>query len=241
MSQTFTLKGRSHILEAYFSPPLELDPKNDYSLALVALDTWNSIPNIEPGKNKFYYTEGKKEKVLTIPTGSYELEDFETYIRKHILNPKATPEELESKFSLKSNNNTLKCELKSVFDINFKPDDSIGSLLGFSKRVLKAGLSHESDLPVDIIQVTTIRVECNIISGTYYVNNPSHTLYEFSPAVDPGYSINIEPRNLIYLPVNRNSIDNITLTLLDQDSKPLNFRGEEVVIRLELKRHGLGI
>jgi hypothetical protein len=241
MSQTFTLKGRSHILESNFTPPLELDPRYDYSLALISLNTWNSIPNIEPGLNKFYYKFQSKKKVLEIPTGSYELEDIENYIQKRILDPEAPAEELSRQFSLKPNNNTLKCELKSVFEISFEPSDSIGSLLGFSKRVLKANTLHESDLPVNIIQVTTIRVECNIISGTYYANNRSHTLYEFSPTVDPGFSINIEPRNLIYLPVNRQQIDNITLTLLDQNSKPINFRGEEIVIRLELKHNGSGI
>ena len=241
MSQTFTLKGRSHRLEAVFTPPIELDPKYDYSLALISLNTWNTIPNIEVGKNKIYYRENNQEKVLKIPTGSYELEDIETLIHNHITEPEATLIEKNRVFSLKPNNNTLKCELKSVYDLNFEPKDSIAKLLGFSPRVLKAGVLHESDLPVEIIQVVTIRVECNIISGSYYTNNPSHTLYEFSPTVDPGYSINIEPRNLIFLPVNEKKLYNITLNLLDQDSRPVNFRGEEVVIRLELRRNGSSI
>ena len=94
---------------------------------------------------------------------------------------------------------------------------------------------------MEIIQVVTIRVECNNISGSYYTSYPSHTLFEFSPTVDPGYSINIEPRNLIFLPVNRKRIDKITLTLLDQDLRPVNFRGEEVIVRLELRRNGSSI
>ena len=241
MSQTFTLKGRSHRLESVFTPPIELDPKYDYSLALISLNTWNTIPNIEEGKNKVYYRENSQEKVLKIPTGSYELEDIETFVHNQLTGAEATIIEKNRVFSLKPNNNTLKCELKSVYDLNFEPKDSIAKLLGFSPQVLEANILHESDLPVEIIQVATIRVECNIISGSYYTNNPSHTLYEFSPTVDPGYSINIEPRNLIFLPVNEKKLYNITLNLLDQDSRPVNFRGEEVVIRLELRRNGSSI
>lgn len=239
MSQTFTLKGRSHRLEASFSPPIELDSRYDYSLALISLNTWNTIPNIEEGRNKFYYILNNQEtRMLEIPTGSYELEDIENYLQGQLDNSGATAGDRNHIISLKPNNNTLKCELKSIYEIDFKYKDSIAKLLGFSPRVLKAGVLHESDLPVEIIQVATIRVECNIISGSYYTSNPAHTLYEFSPTVDPGYSINIEPRNLIYLPVNQKSIYNITLDLLDQDSRPLNFRGEEVLIRLELRRNG---
>lgn len=238
MSQTFTLKGRSHTLEAVFTPPIELDPKYDYSLALISLNTWNSIPNIEPGKNKFYYIEESEEKVLEIPTGSYELEDIETFIQNHLLDSETPAIEKNRVFSLKPNNNTLRCEIRSNYAINFEPKDSIAALLGFSPKSLAPGILHKSNLPVEIIQVVTIRVECNIISGSYYTSNPSHTLYEFSPTVDPGYSINIEPKNLIFLPLRDKKIYNITLTLIDQDSRPVNFRGEEVVIRLELRRDG---
>ena len=243
MSQTFTLKGRSNCLEAYFVPPVELHENYDYSLALISLNTWNTIPNIEPGKNKIYYRDlhDQKERIIKIPTGSYELADIETFIHKEICKADASEEEKNQILSLKPNNNTLQCEIKSIHEINFQPSDSIAKLLGFSNKILEANKLHTSDLPVEIIQVVTIRVECNIISGSYYSNNPSHTLFEFSPTVDPGYSINIEPRNLIFLPVNRKRIDNITLTLLDQDSRPVNFRGEEVVVRLELRRNGSSI
>lgn len=234
MSQTFTLKGRTSCLSIDINPPIDLDPRFSYSLALISVSTWNSIPNIEPGKNKFYYSINGTENVLEIPTGSYEISDIEAYLQN-----KLSPSD-KIVISLKPNNNTLKCELKCIYDINFTPEDSIGKILGFSQKSLNKNYLHESDLPVEIIPVATIRIECNIISGTYYTSNPSHTLYEFTPTVDPGYSIIIEPRNLIYLPVNRKNIDNITINILDQEARPVNFRGEEIIIRLELKKYGLG-
>ena len=111
MSQTFTLKGRSNCLEAYFVPPIELHENYDYSLALISLNTWNSIPNIEPGKNKIYYRDrDQQERIIKIPTGSYELADIETFIHKEICKADATEEEKNHILALKPN--TLQCETK---------------------------------------------------------------------------------------------------------------------------------
>lgn len=224
MSCTFTLKGTGNVLSANYYPPIDLDPSSEYALGLIGFHTYNSIPNIDRNTNKFYYDDGK---VVTIPTGSYEISDVESYLQETLG---------KAAISLKPNNNTLKCEVKSKFNVNFIPDDSIGRMLGFSAKVLPANTKHESDLPVKIIKVVTIRIECNITTSAYYNASLSHTLYEFAPQVEPGYSINIVPQHIIFLPVLPRRIDNITLTLLDQNGDPVNFRGEEIVIRLELKK-----
>lgn len=239
MAKTFTLIGRTSQLSANFHPSIDLDSRYSYSLALTGFHTYNSIPNIEEGVNsKFYYKlpEEKSYKSVKIPTGSYEIADIEKYLQTRL-----NASEGFTPLTLKPNNNTLKCELSSIYDINFAAQDSLGKLLGFTKR-LSAGKLHTSDSSVDIISVTTIRIECNIISGSYYSGKPSHTLYEFSPTTDPGYSININPTNPIYLALNSQKyIDNISVRIIDQNSKLVNFRGEEIIIRLVLKRDGFSI
>lgn len=243
MSYTFTLTGKkSNVLSMNLHPALELNPNKKYALALIGLHTFNSIPNIDERANKFYYREKANKDVngIIIPTGSYEISDIEKFLQQHLqerLNiERNETTDSESLLSLKPNNNTLKCEIKSkLYEIDFRPSDSIGSMLGFSKKVLSANQLHESDNAVNIIKVLTIRLECNLVVGSYYQGRPTHTLFQFSPEVNPGYSINIEPRNLIYLPVHERRIDNITIVLLDQNSQPVNFRDEEIVIRLELK------
>ncbi|KAK9718368.1 hypothetical protein QE152_g23217 [Popillia japonica] len=113
-------------------------------------------------------------------------------------------------------------------------------MLGFSKKVLQPNVQHVSDLRIRIIKVITIRVECSIITAAYYDGRLSHTLFEFAPSVEPGFSINIEPKNIIYLPINTTRIDNISLRLVDQDGDSVDFRGEDIVVRLELKKYGIG-
>ena len=68
MDETFTLTitGNYSVLEAEYFPPIELLSNKNYVLGLVELLTFNSIPNVDIGKNKFYIGN----EVITIPPGS---------------------------------------------------------------------------------------------------------------------------------------------------------------------------
>ncbi|KAK9707743.1 hypothetical protein QE152_g27658 [Popillia japonica] len=203
MSHTFTLKSTSSEFSSTYYPPIELDPRYEYALGLIGLHTYNTIPNIRVGQNKFYYDN----QVLTIPTGAYEVTDIEEFLQNSLAPNTANKNAV---ISLKPNNSTQQCEITSKFAIDFTKPDSIGEMLGFSKKVLQPNVRHVSDLRIRIIKVITIRVECSIVTEAYYDGRLSHTLFEFAPSVEPGFSINIEPKNIIYLPINTTPIDNIS-------------------------------
>lgn len=228
MSLTFTLQGHSSVLSESYYPPIELDKDSEYCIGLIGLHTYNSIPNLEETNNKFIIQINQETRVLRIPLGVYEITDIETYLKNQLG---------DDIISLKPNNNTLKCEITCKYDIDFKSKGTIRKILGFSSEILKANTLHESNQPVNIRKVSSIRIECNIITGAFYDSNLSHTLYEFSPTVDPGYSIDIEPKNILYMKVNVHSIHDISLRIIDQDGDLVNFNKEKILIRLELKKH----
>ena len=221
---TITLSGKSSILEAQFFPAIELSEKKNYVLGLVELLTFNSIPNIDE-KNKFYI---KGEDPITIPVGSYEIDSIEEYLKKE-LEPKNITLEL------KANNNTLHSVIKCSREINFKPNDSIGYLLGFTSEDFSADTSHISKFPVRILKINSLRVECNITTGAYANGQRVHTIHEFFPAVSPGFKIIEIPTQVIYLPLTTKTIDNIQIRIVDQDGTLVNFRGEVITIRLHIK------
>lgn len=78
--------------------------------------------------------------------------------------------------------------------------------------------------------------ECNLIKGSYLNEQPSHTIHEFSPIVPPGYKIIEAPHNVIYFPVTVKSIHNISLSIIDQKNRLINFRGETITLRLHIKK-----
>ena len=224
-SLTLTLSGTSSILEAQYFPPIELSPNKNYVLGLVELLTFNSIPNIDSNNNKFY----AGESVYTLPVGSYEIEDIDKFLRKKLAHDDIT-------FNLKPNNNTLRCTIKCAVSIDFRSEDSLGRLLGFTRRILQPNIVHNSDLPVTILKINALRVECNITSGAYINDQKVHTIHEFFPAVPPGYKIIEVPSNVIYLPITVKRIDHLQVRIIDQDGDLVNFRGEVITIRLHVRQ-----
>lgn len=236
MSTTLSLSGDTSILSFDYFPPIELS--GDYECGLVDLLTYNSIPNIDIANNLFHIGD----QIIEIPIGSYEFDDITEYLKKQ-LQDRFKNNEINSEIVLllSANNNTLKSMLFSNEIVYFNKERSIGNLFGFSKQELKSNIMHTSDLPVNITKVNAIRVECDIIAGSFNNTMPSHILHEFSPMTEPGYKIVEIPKNVIYLPVNVKTIRSLTLKLVDQDGDIINFRGEKITIRLHLRPQHAGV
>ena len=234
MSHTFTLTGHTSVLSADFYPSIELSTASQYGLALTGFYTYNSIFNVTESNNSFgYQRDGVKSPTyFRIPPGAYEINEIERAMLEIL--KRETKQDDDRIFSL-----TLKCEIMSKYNIVFGGRDSIGKLLGFGSEMLKSGKVHRSTNNVDIMKVRIIRVDCNIISGAYLNSTLCHTLFEFDIDVEPGYKITKEPQNNIYMPIipeGRQFIDNITVRILDDDGDLIDFRGEKIIVKLELKK-----
>lgn len=243
MSYTFTLSGNSSTLSADYFPPIILNPGKIYVLGLVTFQSYNSIPNIDDTCNIFSYDNGTEK--IKIPTGSYTIEDINKYLQDHIRDhdqPKNTNSNTIHKaikgphVTIRANNNTLKSEIFCRWDIDFDDEQSLYQLLGYERGdALHRNQWNESPYPIKISKVNTIKVECNITVGAFSNHLSVHTIHEFSPDVPPGFKISESPQTIIYMPVGVRMIDNITLTIVDQNGCLINFRGEEITIRLHLK------
>lgn len=167
---------------------------------------------------------------IQIPTGSYEVADLYNYLKKVLYRHGVG-------FMLKANKNTLQCEMMCSQPIDFEKPNTIGALLGFRHgQILNKNTVHVSELPADILKVNVIRIECGIIKGAYFNNAPSHTIHEFSSRVAPGYKIIEVPQNVIYFPVTVKHVHSISLSVVDEQNRLINFRGETITIRLHIKK-----
>lgn len=225
-SVTLTLSGCDASLSVNYFPPIELDDQYQYECGLIDFQSFHSIPNIDYNTNCIQIGN----KLIQLPTGTYEIDALHSYISQNI--------DESVKFNLFTNKNTLHCEMSSSLDIDLTQPNSIAPLLGFAKRKLEANKWHISDYPANIFKVNVIRIDCDLISGSYFNNRRSHTLHEFFPSVAPGYKIIEAPRNVIYFPITKATINSIVLTIIDQDNQPINFRGEHITVRLHIKRIG---
>lgn len=246
-SITLTLNDNSSRLHAEYFPPIDLSD-GEYVCGLVDFQTFNTIPNVDETNNLFHLDtverdsesimlgtnnivkiKSEKDNTIVIPTGTYEVEDISKYLKKCL-------EKLGVKFELVANKNTLKCELMCSRPLNLTRPNSIGALLGFGGVRLEENTVHESDLPANILKVNVIRIECDLIKGSYINNIPAHTIHEFSPRVPPGYKINEVPNKVIYFPVTVRSVSSLNIGLVDQNGHLINFRGETITVRVHIKK-----
>lgn len=223
------IRGRTSRIRYSLFPPLDLSSSSEWEMGFHDLLTYNSIPNVEENvNNKIFFSDGAS---ITLPTGSYEIDSINEFIKKQIERRK-----LDIDFKLIANNNTLKSEIFCNKGIDFTKQQTIRSLLGFDNIVIEPNTWTESQNQVSINKVDVIRITCNVVRGSYIDGVEGHVLHEFYPTVAPGFKIVEKPNTITYLPINKqNSLEEIIIALEDQDGQLINFREENINIRLVIR------
>ena len=177
-------------LKTWFKPPIQLDKKKDYEIALINLETYYSFPNINRSNNCFSYSPGAITPWfdIIIPEGSYYVEDINEFVKREMgKNYHYDKVNDKNNVEISANTNTLKSEmfLKNNYEVDFRKDKSINSLLEFHSNRYTSGF-HESENMVNILTINSILVDIDIISGRYVNGSTQPTIYSFFLDVSPG-------------------------------------------------------
>ena len=236
--RTIILNGDSTNLNTYFNNPIELEADKKYEAALVHLHTYNSIPNITSRNNIFKYStdKGATWKIIVLPKDAYEWRDIENEIHSQMIKNNDYDVENEQFYiNIDSYRLSAIIEIRNEnYMIDFGCENSIGTVLGFNDEIIGVG-NHKSPNIVKITDINSILVNVDFISNSYLNKTTCSTLYEFYPNVSPGYKINEEPNNLIYLPINRRIINSVRLWLTDQAGRPIDLQGEILTVYLHIR------
>jgi|TARA_Y100000289_G_scaffold66182_1_gene81856 hypothetical protein len=239
-SNQIILDSRSSRIKTNFNPPIQLEKDHIYELGLLNLETYFSFPNIDSSNNYFRYSpnNGSTYYEISIPTGSYSFIDVANYLQQKMKDNghyNQIDDYYEITFS--ANVNTLQSVMvvESGYKVDMTASNSVAKFFGFTGQIYGSG-THTSQNLVNILSVNSVRINCDRISGSYVNGSQSTCLYSFFPSVNPGAKILESPRNVLYLPlVNTGTISSLTVEITDQDGKQLDFRGENISIRLQLR------
>lgn len=245
-SFTVSFTGKSSMLRADFFPDIVLDPYVDYCCALLDFSTYNSIPNIVEGKNNEFKfktsTAAPEEKSISLPTSMYEVVDILKYLKSELSTMK-----ISLTYDISEASSTVQISFDSQIEwtggtllnvIGFQiADDDENGKNGF--RSFKRGWKYRSKHIARITDIDVIRIECDIISGSYINGNHCHTIHQFSHCkVDPGYKFIEVPPHIIYLPIKEKQLRSIQISIVDQDGNLIDFRGEQISCRIHIKQVG---
>ena len=233
------LSGNQSGFTTLFNPKIELDMKKVYEIALVNLETYYSFPNIDDSNNIFVYShdQGQTWTKIKIPTGSYEIDNLNQTIRFEMEKVGHYDEvNQESYINIAANSNTLKSILiiGQGYQVDFNQPNNLSKVLGFTGKKYIEGF-HESEKSVNILSIDSIFVNIDIIDGSYVNGKTKNTIYSFFPDVAPGFKIIESPVNLVYLPILPYTIQNLSLSITDQDENLLNLRGEKLTARFHIR------
>jgi len=94
--------------------------------------------------------------------------------------------------------------------------------------------TYRPDQTVNILKSNAIRLQFNIIRGSYVGRTPNHTVHEFGVNVPPEYKMTVTSHNLIYLPINC-TLSTLSIRIIDQNGDLVNLRGESVSICMHIR------
>ena len=97
--------------KTWFKPPIQLDKKKDYEIALINLETYYSFPNIDIFNNCFTYSPGANTPWvdIIIREGSYHVADINRFIQRDMRkNGHYDKANDKNNIEISANTNTLK-------------------------------------------------------------------------------------------------------------------------------------
>ena len=214
-------------LTTSFVPPLEFPPSSRYEMALISLETYYSNNHL-----KMPLDDGKTWMDIHIPIGCYEIKVFNNELQRFIMK-KIGYKEAEKRIILSPNPNTLRCVLEILdakCQLDFNVNDSLCKILGFNKKIYKAG-RYESENLFNILSVNLILVHCDVIEASRLNRIEAPLIYSFFIDVAPGDKIVSTSLHLIYIPLTLNIISHMTRWHRDSISFASRHRSEWMLLR----------
>lgn len=122
---------------------------------------------------------------------------------------------------------------------DFLPEIMLDEQYEYSCALLDLHIKNVTDSEISITD--GLRIDCDIVSGSYINGARNPTIHQFiaSASIGIGRTFREIPQNLNYLPVKNKILRSIHISVADSKGKPLANPGAEFFCRLIIKREGI--
>lgn len=244
LNNLIIISGPGSRVHTRFNPPLEYPTSAyiGYEMSLLRLETYFSFPNIDAINNtiRISIDRGKTWHDIKIPVGCYDIDSISNVLQRLLVKAIGGGKTGKERYVvLLPNKNTLKCILEIIDAdtiVDFNIEHSLRSVLGFRPVKYHGPGRYESEDIVNILNVNSILVHCDVIGASRVNGVEAAVIYNFFPDVSPGEKIVSQPLHLIYMPLTMDVISSMTAYLTDQHGKELDLRGEELTLTFHVRK-----
>ena len=237
------LHGSGSDISIDLHEPLVLPPQEKYEakLALKNFSTYNNIPNVTADVNnklKLKVPGAKDWETVEFFTGAYEIKRLNTQLQEWIKTQHPKLEDVDKNFKLVGNEATAKAEFIIVGDyhIDFDVEHSIYKVLGWNKKDSFGGTGmYFAPNLIDIVRVTQMVFNCNIVVADYVNNMRVPFIYNCGVNVPAGYKMVRELTDLSYKSITTSQINHIRVWIVDEHGAPVNLRNDRLTVTLSLR------
>ena len=231
------VSGKTTTFTNDFSPSIDL--KGNWGIALDNLSTFNAIQNVTSENNRLDYYNGTSWVVFTLKPGAYEIDEINEELKQHMqLNGDYDTVNDRSFITITASKSRLTAVIEVIapYKVSFNTQVSnIGPILGFDQSVQLTPGINESPNPVNIINVNSVTVNCNLTQSSYINGIKANSIYSFPIEVSPGFRMVTHPNSLQFHKIVTDKISSIRIWLTDDNGKALYLNNELVTMRLRIQ------
>lgn len=129
-----------------------------------------------------------------------------------------------------------------VLQTYFFPEIILDEECEYSCALLDLIINSNGKFNLDeLLYLNVIRIDCDIIFGSYINSERRHTIHQFATSTSnvKGHILVEIPKHLNYFPVKTKNLCSIQISLLDQEGKVLNINGGDIICRISIKRNNV--
>lgn len=224
-----------HDVTIQLETPIYLDPSRSYTVYLHHANLWNCWTNISARQNN--NTMRIRDNFgdwfnITFPDGAYNIEDMNIFLFNFFQgNNMLTTDENGTKISpIYFTGNVATGQTIVNMQGGFQWDTSTGNLrllLGFNSETIIATSQYFKKTGENLANISndinSVMIHCSLIDGRFSIYNgkTSDIIFSSNINVPQGYQMQLEPKNVVPIPINSHNLSTIRMRVTDQLNRDL--------------------